>query len=744
MKSLYRSFPLAVACLLNLFVLFGLGSPMQSETDEFAFTQLTAAFSSVGVTVRGVSYDARRIVFESFNDYTGENEDGNNEIFIYDADLSRVIQVTKTENILDDEDENNIKIVLNVSNSAPVISGDGNSIVFTSNAKLTEAENEDGNQEIYLAVLPRGELEAAFTRITDTGADEEEEDVKELFNNYQPTINADGTLIAFVSSRRTFRDLENGTAQFSASLEGANRMLEPDGNGEIFIYNVSSKTYTQVTISRDEDAIDGFTVKGFNAAPQFSGNGQVLAFVSGFNYPGANANRNADFNGEVFLYRTVDDANTFRQLTETTGTAAVPFNGAMNILPSFTRALDFSGNRMVFESAGDFAGSNSDKTREIFLADLSGESPTFRQITNQTTANDFTSDFAFLPSLNGPGTIITFNSTLNLVPATTSSISTDNADGSKEIFTYDVAASTPEQPRFRQMTFTAQAEFLIDQRTNASFSFSNDSGDRLIFNYFAVLISPNLSFVPEIFEQLVLPITMTNEQEASLANAASFETAQIARGSIASIFGTELANTTLSTPSANLPRELGGVRVTVKGLSAQLIFVSPGQINFIVPQGVGDGEEVPFSINNNGLRSTGKARIASIGPGIFTLTSDGQGSAAAQCGRIIDIEDEDPDEEDPEPRQEFVFSNPPCAVGTIERPNYLIIYGTGWRNVVQSTTVTIGEEVVIPVFDGPQGFFAGLDQINVPLPQAAMGMGELDVKVSTGGVESKVVKVEFQ
>ena len=67
------------------------------------------------------------------------------------------------------------------------------------------------------------------------------------------------------------------------------------------------------------------------------------------------------------------------------------------------------------ESAGDFAARNTDKTREVFLADLSGAQPSFRQITDQTTVDIATTDFNFLPSINGAGTVITFSSVLNLV-----------------------------------------------------------------------------------------------------------------------------------------------------------------------------------------------------------------------------------------------------------------------------------------------------------------------------------------
>ena len=633
MKRSNRPFLVFILCLSCLSCL---SIPALAQSDELTITQITNVLSSTGAIIRGASDDGKRIAFESRIDFTGENADGNNEIFVFDAASRKFIQVTKTQDIKDPADAT--KILLNVSNTSPVISGDGSHIVFTSNAKLTDAANDDGNQEIYLATLPRNTFVPTFLRITNTDKNTDDEVVKEIFSNYSPTVNSDGTLVAFLSTRRVFKALENGTPEFTASLEGPNRDQPPDGNAEIFLYNVTTRAYRQVTISRDIDATVGFQVKGFNGVPHLSGNGQVLAFVSGFNYAGPNAGNNADFNGEIFVYRVGDAANSFRQLTNTTGNAAVPANGPMNLLNAFTRPLNFAGTLLVFESAGDFASKNTDKTREIFLADLSGAQPSFVQITDQTTADVAKSDFNFLPSINGAGTFVTFASTLNLVPTTTHDVKTDNDDGSRELFLYDIKASTPTTPKLRQLTFTPTANFLLDQRQNTAFSYANDTGSLFTFSYVGFLLAQNLSSVTEIFQEQLLPITIVNPQAATLANAASFDGTQLARGSIAAAFGTMLSNSIASATSVDLPYEIGGVRVTIGSLAARLIFVSSQQINFLIPEGIAEGDTVAFSVNNNGVQSSGKVKIVSAAPGVFAVSADGTGRAAAICGAVVDVE----------------------------------------------------------------------------------------------------------
>ncbi len=59
-------------------------------------------------------------------------------------------------------------------------------------------------------------------------------------------------------------------------------------------------------------------------------------------------------------------------------------------------------------------------------------------------------------------------------------------------------------------------------------------------------------------------------------------------GSIATIFGTNLAATTAEAPGVPLPWALAGTSVSVYGVAAPLFYVSPTQINFQWPQGVAD------------------------------------------------------------------------------------------------------------------------------------------------------------
>ncbi|MGE0127340.1 MAG: hypothetical protein AB7U82_04460 [Blastocatellales bacterium] len=714
----------------------------QTATDEVSLRLLPVPTNVIGTTARGVSNDGKRIVFDSINDYNGRNVDSNTEIYVYDVDTRSTIMITDTADIKDPADST--KTLFKINNVTPAISGDGTKIVFVSNAEFNGSKNDDRNFEVYVATLPRNSTAVTISRLTDTDKNADGEFVKEIFNNYLPGINDDGSVITFVSTRRGFKAVDGGSQAFTALKEGpANNQTDPDGNGEIFIYNSATKQFSQATASRDIDATSNFVVKGFNSSPLPSGDGRSLVFLSGFNYPGANANKNSDFNGEIFIYKIGDPVNNVTQVTDTTGTAIVPvlnFDGSysvnpsapMNVLNSATHPISGNGSLLTFESAGNFTNNNADKTRELWLYNVNTKA--YTQLTNQSASATPTQDelkkidYNFQPSVNATGTHISFGSTLNLTPAATSGVKADNADGSREVFRYDIAAQ-----KFRQVTFADKSGLVLDQRDAVVQPFTDNSGAAITFSFLAPLLAPRAAVIEDLFQAVIRPVTAKSPVEAKLANAASFDATQAARGSIVAGFGAQLANATVGAPSANLPFDLGGVTVTVNGLAARLIFVSPGQVNFVLPLAVANGDSADFTINNNGVQSAGKVKIVDASPGVFTTTSDGKGATAAQCGRVS------------ADGLGFLATLPPCLVGNESQADLLIIYGTGWRNG-SGVQVKIGDQTLTPSFAGPQPEFLGLDQINVNLTKELADKKDQDVTViipAATNIESNKSKTSF-
>ncbi|MCH7688358.1 MAG: PD40 domain-containing protein, partial [Planctomycetes bacterium] len=227
------------------------------------------------------------------------------------------------------------------SSFSPSISPDGNFVAFASFADHVPDSNTDGNGEIFLL-----EIGVGFTQITDTTTG----------NAGIPEVNHNGTRIPFI---------------MDADLTGGNS----DGGDEIFLYDAATG-FTQVT---DTNSFLPFT------RPRISGDGSRIVFSSDEDLLGDGSN--TDGSDEVFLFEIGSG------LTQITSDPTAT---------SFLADINVDGNRIVFDSDGNFTGENSDGSTEIFTFDIGGG---FVQITDTVA-----SGFNISPIISGDGTAIAFQS----------------------------------------------------------------------------------------------------------------------------------------------------------------------------------------------------------------------------------------------------------------------------------------------------------------------------------------------
>jgi uncharacterized protein (TIGR03437 family) len=207
-----------------------------------------------------------------------------------------------------------------------------------------------------------------------------------------------------------------------------------------------------------------------------------------------------------------------------------------------------------------------------------------------------------------------------------------------------------------------------------------------------------------------------------------------APGSIVTLFaeaGQSLTSVTASASGTTLPTNISGTQVLVNGTPTGLFYVSPSQINFLMPESaVGT---VNLSINgSNGERTEG-AVLTAPNPAIFTANSRGSGAAAALVtsdGRNF---------------QRVADANGnaiPISVGSSGQPNYLILFGTGLRTQ-GPLLVKVGGYDCNVTWSGPHPQFAGLDQINARLPESLRGVGTVTVVVTVGGFIANFAQVNI-
>jgi uncharacterized protein (TIGR03437 family) len=230
-------------------------------------------------------------------------------------------------------------------------------------------------------------------------------------------------------------------------------------------------------------------------------------------------------------------------------------------------------------------------------------------------------------------------------------------------------------------------------------------------------------------------------------SAAGLTKGVVARESIVSGFGSGLASSTVVAPSGALPTTLGGLRVSITdragGVSdAPLYFVSAGQINYVVPASVAEGEASVRVLRGESVIARGTLQVASVAPALFAANSDGRDTAAAlvqQSTRLGAGGVFSPVRFDTA-QQRFVPV--PIDLGTDSDQTFLLLFGTGIRSRPEgSVSATIGGTAVEVLYAGPQGEFAGMDQVNLRLPRDLAGRGELDVILTVDGRRANHLRI---
>jgi uncharacterized protein (TIGR03437 family) len=207
----------------------------------------------------------------------------------------------------------------------------------------------------------------------------------------------------------------------------------------------------------------------------------------------------------------------------------------------------------------------------------------------------------------------------------------------------------------------------------------------------------------------------------------SYQPVALAPEAIASAFGTRLATMNVSATSLPLPTELAGTRLRVKDAagverSAQLFFVSPNQINYLVPVGTSPGLATVTVTNSAGQITTGVSLITPTLPGLFTANANGSGPPAGYLLRVKSNGAQtteplavfDPATNRYVPRTIDFFSDSATQPDQL----YAVLFGTGIRNRGALTSVEAlfdlsRSEVT---FAGKQGSLVGVDQVNILLP----------------------------
>ncbi|NOT63393.1 MAG: hypothetical protein HOP19_24550, partial [Acidobacteria bacterium] len=92
------------------------------------------------------------------------------------------------------------------------------------------------------------------------------------------------------------------------------------------------------------------------------------------------------------------------------------------------------------------------------------------------------------------------------------------------------------------------------------------------------------------------------------------------------------------------------------------------------------------------------------------------------------------------------FVAQPLNLGPATERVFLVLFGTGlrYRVSLSSVGIVIGGVNAETLYAGAQGSFIGLDQLNVALPRALAGRGEIDLTLTVDGKAANVLRVAVQ
>lgn len=214
----------------------------------------------------------------------------------------------------------------------------------------------------------------------------------------------------------------------------------------------------------------------------------------------------------------------------------------------------------------------------------------------------------------------------------------------------------------------------------------------------------------------------------AVTDAASFGP-RVSPGELASIFGSNLANSTQQAGGFPLPQSMAGATVFINNAAVPLLYVSQTQINFQVPSSLAPGTASIYVTRDGGQSALFQFTVVANSPGIFQDTSN---HAIAQNG-VDNSTNSDSD---------------PVASGAV-----IVVYLTGQGAVnhavpdgtptpdsplasaTATATATIGGANATVQFLGLTPGFAGLAQANILVP-TSLATADYPLVITVGGYMS--------
>ncbi|MDP8978954.1 MAG: hypothetical protein M3O35_00025 [Acidobacteriota bacterium] len=214
----------------------------------------------------------------------------------------------------------------------------------------------------------------------------------------------------------------------------------------------------------------------------------------------------------------------------------------------------------------------------------------------------------------------------------------------------------------------------------------------------------------------------------------------VAPDSWAAVKGDNLAPLLDVAATDPLPVNFDGVTVTIQDSAgtkhvAPIYFISPKQINFLIPSGCALGAAVVTVASSGTNTGRGGVLIDSLAPALFSITGSGAGTALGAS--VLSH---------PDGSQTVAPLTQPVDLGQPGDVAALVLYASGLRHLDSAASVAIfaGDQRLPVQYAGAQDVYRGVDQINVNLPAQLRGAGPIALRVVVQGLSSNSVMLNIK
>ncbi len=234
----------------------------------------------------------------------------------------------------------------------------------------------------------------------------------------------------------------------------------------------------------------------------------------------------------------------------------------------------------------------------------------------------------------------------------------------------------------------------------------------------------------------------------AIANSASYSNpGQVTPGLNVAIFGLRLADELAIGQDVPLPQAIDDVAVTLNGVALPLFFVSPNQINAIIPNGIAVNTQQQLVVSSGTVYSAPiPVTVTDSAPAIYTLNQQGSGQGAiliANSGGIIAAPAGSVGASRPARRGEYIeiFCTGLGAVDNAPSDGDRAPSAEPLARTRATPTVTIGGQAVPVLYSGLAPGLISICQIDVEIPDNATPGDAVPVVVSVNGQSSNTATV---